>query len=146
MKNKKFRTISAILFFLAALAYGWVNTEFFQYPVGQDATHSQVQELFSQQISGTMVSVQGSVIRILKDDTKGSRHQRFIVQLNDGFTVLIAHNIDLAPRIPLNLNKEIKIFGQYEWNNKGGVIHWTHKDPQKTRAGGWVEFQGRRYH
>ena len=41
----------------------------------------------------------GYGVRVLPDDADGSRHQRFIVQLASGQTLLITHNIDVAPRI-----------------------------------------------
>lgn len=43
----------------------------------------------------------GTVIKVLKDDNEGSRHQKFLVKIDNypNITVLIAHNIDLAPRI-----------------------------------------------
>lgn len=92
--------------------------------------------------------VQGSglVDRVLSDDNDGSRHQRFIVRLDSGRTVLIAHNIDLAPRVP-NLEKGqlVSFFGEYEWNERGGVIHWTHHDPRGRHVGGWIDYKGRRY-
>ncbi|WP_240920013.1 DUF3465 domain-containing protein [Paraglaciecola sp. 20A4] len=42
------------------------------------------------------VQVNGTVVR---DDNSGSQHQEFILKLSSGQTILIAHNIDLAPRI-----------------------------------------------
>ena len=35
----------------------------------------------------------------LPDDNKGTRHQRFILKLSSGQTLLVAHNIDLADKI-----------------------------------------------
>uniref|UniRef100_UPI004047A70F DUF3465 domain-containing protein n=1 Tax=Aliarcobacter sp. TaxID=2321116 RepID=UPI004047A70F len=82
----------------------------------------------------------GKVIKVLKDDTKGSKHQRFLVKLPSGLTILIAHNIDLAPRVQnLKSGDSIEFYGEYEWNNKGGVIHWTHHDPRKKHKDGWIK-------
>ena len=32
--------------------------------------------------------------------------------------------------------------GEYEWNAKGGVIHWTHRDPQGSHVAGWLKHKG----
>ena len=96
--------------------------------------------------SGQQVSGQGTVSHILSDDNDGSRHQRFILRLDSGQTLLIAHNIDLAPRVSgLRKGDVVRFYGEYEWNDKGGVIHWTHHDPQGRHADGWLEHEGRRY-
>ena len=96
--------------------------------------------------SGDQVRGSGTVTRVLADDNEGSRHQRFIVELSPGRTLLIAHNIDLAPRIPsLRSGDTVSFFGEYEWNDRGGVIHWTHHDPRGSHVGGWLEHKGRRY-
>lgn len=101
---------------------------------------------FENQQSNVQVEGRGTVQKILPDDDKGSRHQRFIVRLSSRQTVLIAHNIDLAPRIDeLREGDEIAFAGEYEWNNKGGVIHWTHLDPQGRHEAGWIAHNGRRY-
>lgn len=97
-------------------------------------------------VAGAMVQSSGIVDRILADDNEGSRHQRFILRLASGETLLVAHNIDLAPRIDnLKTGDEVRFRGQYETNNRGGVIHWTHHDPRGNHAEGWLEHQGRRY-
>ncbi len=96
--------------------------------------------------SGQQVRGEGVVSRVLSDDNEGSRHQRFILRLESGRTLLIAHNIDLAPRIGgLRVGDTVSFYGQYEWNEQGGVIHWTHHDPQGRHADGWLEHRGRRY-
>lgn len=96
-------------------------------------------ELFASGVSDVQVQGEGIVIVLLADDNQGSRHQRFIIQLNSGQTLLIAHNIDLAPRInSLSLGDRIEFFGEYEWNDKGGVIHWTHYDPAGKHEDGWI--------
>ncbi len=106
---------------------------------------SSVEELYANRQSGVMVEFEGMVVKVLSDDNDGSRHQRFIVKISDRQTVLIAHNIDVAPRVPIQANRNITIYGQYEWNEKGGVVHWTHADSYGTHEGGWIEFQGKVY-
>lgn len=96
--------------------------------------------------SGQQVRGGGKVVRVLPDDNDGSRHQRFIVRLSSGRTLLIAHNIDLAPRVPsIRVGDTVSFNGEYEWNDKGGVIHWTHRDPQNRHQAGWIEHKGKRY-
>jgi len=96
--------------------------------------------------SNVQVKGSGIVIRILKDDNEGSRHQKFILKLPSGQTILIAHNIELAPRInAISNGDEVQFYGEYEWNKKGGVVHWTHRDPNGLHIGGWLKHNGRVY-
>ena len=105
-----------------------------------------VSRAFSNRESDVQVQGSGIVSRVLPDDLSGSRHQRFILELPSGQTVLVAHNIDLAPRIAaIERGDRVRFFGEYEWNDKGGVIHWTHHDPRGSHVGGWLEHAGRRY-
>jgi hypothetical protein len=96
--------------------------------------------------SGEQMEGRGTVTRVLADDNDGDRHQRFILRLDSGQTLLIAHNIDLAPRVAgLKEGDIVEFRGEYEWNDKGGVIHWTHKDPRGQHEAGWLKRQGRTY-
>jgi len=92
------------------------------------------------------VEGRGTVTRLLADDTEGDRHQRFIVRLASGQTLLIAHNIDVARRIEALREGDVVAFrGVYEWNAEGGLVHWTHHDPDGSHAGGWLRHEGRTY-
>ncbi len=99
--------------------------------------------------SGVMVTLSADVVKVLPDDNEGSRHQRLLLRLGEPVgeveTVLIAHNIDLAERVPCEEGDRLLVRGQYEWNDRGGVIHWTHHDPGNRREGGWIEHTGVRY-
>jgi hypothetical protein len=107
---------------------------------------SVVENAFTNRQSNIQVTQQGEIIWILADDTSGSQHQRCIVKLSSGQTLLIAHNIDIAPRVPALRTGEPLIFhGEYEWNDQGGVIHWTHHDPDGRHEDGWLEYHGKIY-
>lgn len=101
---------------------------------------------YQNQLSDIQVNGSGKVNHVLRDDDEGSRHQRFILRLSSEHTVLIAHNIDLAPRInTLQKGDIVQFFGEYEWNSKGGVVHWTHHDPGGRHVDGWLKHNGRKY-
>ena len=110
------------------------------------ANDAALKQAFENQQSDLQIRGSGTVVRLLPDDNHGSRHQKFIIKLSDKQTLLVSHNIDLAPRIS-NLSKGdfVEFYGEYEWNRKGGVIHWTHKDPRNKHAHGWLKHQGRTY-
>jgi len=96
--------------------------------------------------AGQQARGSGIVSRVLPDDNDGSRHQRFILELPSGRTLLVAHNIDVAPRIPsLQRGDTVEYYGVFETNDRGGVIHWTHHDPQGRHIDGWLQHNGRRY-
>lgn len=96
--------------------------------------------------SDIAISGEGEVIKLLSDDQRGSRHQRFLLRLSSGATLLVAHNIDLAPRLDsLQVGDTLRFAGEYEWHERGGVLHWTHHDPRGKHPGGWLELAGRRY-
>jgi hypothetical protein len=85
------------------------------------------------------------VQRLISDDKDGSRHQRFIVQTPNRQSLLIAHNIDVAARVPVGMGDRVQFRGMYEWNDLGGLVHWTHHDPHGIEDGGWIRYRRKTY-
>ncbi|MEO0972121.1 MAG: DUF3465 domain-containing protein [Pseudomonadota bacterium] len=139
--------MAAVLMVLGALVASWESGL-----VGGDrsagsASGPSVETLFEAQRSDVWLELEGRVDRVLSDDNIGSRHQRFIVRMPSGHTVLVAHNIDLAPRVAdISPETTVRLYGEYEWNERGGVVHWTHHDPDGDIPGGWIEYRGQRYY
>lgn len=107
---------------------------------------AEIADVFSSHDSNRQITGKGIVVKLLPDDNNGSRHQKFIIRLASGQTLLVAHNIDLAPRVAsIREGDSVNFSGEYEWNEKGGVLHWTHRDPNGSHAAGWLEHNGKKY-
>jgi hypothetical protein len=103
-------------------------------------------EAFKHKKSDIFVEGAGVVKKLLADDNKGSRHQKFLVSISPEQTLLFAHNIDLAPRVEnLQIGDAMTFKGEYVYNPKGGIMHWTHHDPDRNQAGGWIKHNGKIY-
>jgi hypothetical protein len=151
------RKLFRIVTFLLALVLGYFAITHFRKnsPITPQNPHSLENAATSTPTEhftdNSEVEGKGTVVKILSDDLKsggdkGSRHQRFILRLDSEQTVLIAHNIDLAPRIEiLNEDDTIVFKGVYVSNDKGGVIHWTHRDPLGQHEDGWLKRNGKVY-
>ena len=98
-----------------------------------------VLEAFQQKRSRIFLETRGEVIRVLTDDLKGVRHQRFLIRTDCGVTLLISHSIDLAERVPVREGTRVQLRGEYIWNTQGGLMHWTHHDPKRLHEGGWIK-------
>src|SRR5678815_4883295 len=129
---------------IAIIGLGWQLPFFSVAPPAADAVDDSVfSDAISNHASNADGEGQGPVATILPDDTTGKRHQRFIVRLKSRQTILIAHNIDLAQRVSSLKEGDVVTFsGVYEWNPKGGVVHWTHRDPAGRHRAGWIKHQG----
>lgn len=110
------------------------------------SSESGIANAYMQHLQDIQVMGEGEVVKVLADDNQGSKHQRFILRVPEGFTVLVAHNIDLAPRVE-NITKgdQVSFYGEYVWNEKGGVVHWTHHDPRGRHTSGWLKHNGITY-
>ncbi|EGS66800.1 cold-shock DNA-binding -containing domain protein, partial [Vibrio cholerae BJG-01] len=56
------------------------------------ANDAVLQQAYQSQQSDLQVQGFGQVVKVLLDDNDGSRHQKFILKLNSGQTLLVAHN------------------------------------------------------
>jgi len=136
---------------IPVLAYGAVQHFHSTGSINKVTLSSQISNIalenaYRNKQSNIQIKGSGVVIKILRDDNQGSRHQRFILKANAKQTLLIAHNIDLAQRIDrLKVDDRVEFYGEYEWNPKGGVIHWTHHDPNQRHIGGWLKHNGKTY-
>ena len=81
----------------------------------------------------------------MSDDKEDSRHQRLIIDIGNRQTLLVAHNIDLSKRVPVGMGDRVFVRGMYEWNDLGGLVHWTHRDPLDKEEGGWIRYRSKTY-
>jgi hypothetical protein len=102
---------------------------------------------YQQHRSQVEVTADGTVVRVLDDSTGASgAHERFIVRLTTGgLTLLIDHNLSIGRRAPVQVGDRVLVHGEYIWNAQGGLIHFTHHDPQGTHEGGFIEDGGQTY-
>jgi hypothetical protein len=91
------------------------------------------------------VTVTAPIKKMLPEDDVGLPHEKFLILLSNGSTVLIAHDIKYAPVVPVQAGDMVRIHGEYIWNAKGGLIHWTHHSDTPRHESGWIEFDGQRY-
>lgn len=99
---------------------------------------------FQARRSHVEVTADGTVVTIFPDRSSSSGvHEQFIVRLSSGgITVEIEHNISIGRRVPVNQGDSVIVHGEYIWNSKGGLIHFTHHDPQGTHEGGYIKDNG----
>jgi hypothetical protein len=138
-RMKKLLYVCAVALIAAILVHTLRNA-----PPSRGYDGTAIEIAFSEHNSNVQVEQNGRVLHILPDDLDGSKHQRFIVELPSGHTVLVSHNIDIAPRIDgLQKGEAVAFRGEYEWNEKGGVVHWTHHDPAGRHDDGWIDYRGK---
>ena len=146
MRKLPFIFILAAVGYFGLTQYRQTSAATREVPVLESADDAAFARALETQASDIQLQGQGIVSKVLPDDQEGSRHQRFILKLRSGQSLLIAHNIDLAPRIAsLRVGDSVAFNGEYEWNSKGGVIHWTHRDPNGRHAAGWLKHGGQTY-
>lgn len=131
--------------FTLVLLLGWIQTDQVA-AAPPSASDRKLARAFAQGRSEFFIRVKATVRASLATDYEGIPHQKFIVELSTGQTLLIAHNLELASPIRrLRVGETILIYGEYIWNAEGGLLHRTHDDPDFLLPHGWIRYQGRKY-
>ena len=107
-----------------------------------DAQAIRAQQL---QLVKVPLTVTAPVKKMLKYDDRGLPHEKFLLGLSNGTTILVAHNTKMAPYVPIQAGDLVTVHGEFIWNAKGGLIHWTHHSDTPSHPGGYIDFQGKRY-
>jgi len=108
-----------------------------------DAANGAVYQAWAQHRSRVEVTASGSVARILGTRSGPSgNHEGFLVHLRGaeghGLTVRVEDNVDITGPIPLKTGDEVEVRGEYVYDQRGGLIHYTHLDPRGRHPGGYV--------
>jgi len=98
----------------------------------------------TQQLRRVEVTTFVQVLRLLPTDENGWRHQKFLIRLNNGTTVLVANDLTMGQMVPVNPGDIVEIKGEYIWTRRGGVLHWTHHTDD-AHPGGWIRLGGKVY-
>lgn len=106
-----------------------------------------VMDAAANQRAGVTVEHWGTVIKLVDEEPPGSGTtlQKFVVTLENGHILLVAHDTAIAPRIPLAVDDTVEFRGRYDWNAIGGLVYYTHHDPEMKRDDGWVRHKGKAY-
>lgn len=94
------------------------------------------------------VVADGTVTRVLGvAPGRTSPHEGFLLRLGSGCSVIVRVevNTDFTGTIPLGQGDRVVVKGEYEYYPRGGVIHWTHRDPRGRHEGGFIDAGGRTY-
>lgn len=108
------------------------------------AACSQSDAAFARRQSDVWLTLSGTVSRLLPDQHGHFLHQRFILRCADAHTVLVVNDVDIGRRVPVHPGDAVAVRGQYVWNAQGGLVHFTHHDPQGGQ-GGWIVDGGKTY-
>lgn len=101
---------------------------------------------FEQGRTGVWVSGHGIVAQLIGDETvSGERHQRMVVNVDGRLDLIVRHSTEQSERIPVAQGDTVAFQGRYEWSGRGGVVGFTHHDPEQPGDGGWIRYQGTTY-
>ncbi|MBX9693137.1 MAG: DUF3465 domain-containing protein [Cyanobacteria bacterium] len=108
------------------------------------ATQQTIIDAQSRQLRRVEVVTSAQVWRLLPTDNNGLRHQKFLIRLNNGTTVLVANDLTMGQMVPVQPGDVVEIKGEYIWTKRGGVLHWTHRS-DSAHPSGWIRLGDQTY-
>ncbi|MFT5139400.1 MAG: hypothetical protein ACI9H8_001592 [Lysobacterales bacterium] len=141
------KTIGSWAITLAVIAgiSWWINPSIFAYLGMVENDDERIIDAWRDKTSNIFVEVEGRVVRLRPDLDYYTRFQHFLIELENGHRLMVKHDLDISQIVPVVANSMIRLKGEYDWSETGGVIHWTHRDITNTREGGWIDSNGIRY-
>jgi Protein of unknown function (DUF3465) len=108
-----------------------------------DDPNGAVYAAWRDQRSYVEVDASGSVAQLLGTRVGPSgEHEGFLLHLRGaaghGLTVKVEDNTDLTGPIPLSEGESVDVRGEYIYDPRGGIIHYTHRDPSGRHAAGYI--------
>jgi hypothetical protein len=102
---------------------------------------------FQNHQSQVEVTADGIVVGLFPDRSSSTgTHEQFIIRLtSQKMTIEVEHNISIGKRVPVKEGDRLTVHGEYIWNAQGGLIHFTHHDPQGTHEDGYIIDNGMIY-
>jgi Protein of unknown function (DUF3465) len=115
---------------------------------GDAASNAGVYDAWSMHRSYVQVTATGSVARVLGTRLGPSgMHEGFLLHLRGaegrGLTVRVEDNVDITGQIPLQPGDDAVVRGEYIYDPRGGLIHYTHHDPRGRHPSGYIRVNGR---
>ncbi len=118
---------------------------------GGDRVHNAVAyDAWRSGTSHVEVTVGGVVARVLGTRVgRRGAHEGFLLHLSGadgrGLTVRVEDNVDLTGPIPLREGESVEVRGEYIFDARGGIVHYTHRDPRGHHLSGYVLADGKFY-
>lgn len=104
-----------------------------------------VEQAFYAKQSNLMVEVDGEVVRTIRPGAGNRGYQEFQMRMPNGQLILVVHEHAHDKQVPVTERDQVKVRGNYQWTELGGVIRGTQRDPSMQRRHGWIEHKGKRY-
>jgi hypothetical protein len=114
------------------------------------SANAEIYAAWRQHRSPLEVTASGTVVKVLGIRSGPSgRHEGFLVHLSGNeahdITIRVEDNVDLTGPIPLHSGDDVEIRGEYIFDPRGGIVHYTHRDPRGRHPPGYVRVNGRTY-
>jgi hypothetical protein len=117
---------------------------------GASAPNAEIYAAWQQHRSPVEVSANGTIVKVLGiRGGRSGRHEGFLVHLSGNeahdLTIRVEDNVDLTGPIPLHAGDAVELRGEYIFDPRGGILHYTHRDPRGRHPSGYVRVNGRMY-